>query len=176
MSQATEASEASSANDQMQTELELSANIQLQTEHANGQLNLTTTANGRIKLAKGHNKRQIELAKRQTKHAKGQIEHNNDNMSTSVEWQVKWQIVQAKKQIQQADEKYESIYWPKNLIEIIKKVMNVPCKTPHPPEFICELSEAAAAHNWEILKKCNNDLANPLIANENTPLGYRSEF
>ncbi len=72
--------------------------------------------------------------------------------------------------------KIESIYWPQKMIEIIKKVMNVLCKTPHPQEFVCELSEAAAAHKWEILKKCNNDLAKVLIANENTPLDYRSEF
>ncbi len=46
VSQMTEASEATSANVQLQTELELSANIRLQTEHANGKLNLITSADG----------------------------------------------------------------------------------------------------------------------------------
>jgi hypothetical protein len=57
------------------------------------------------------------------------------------------------------------------LIDIIKKVMNVPCKTPHLPEFIFELSEATAVHNWGILKQYNNDLGEALKANENSPLG-----
>jgi hypothetical protein len=62
------------------------------------------------------------------------------------------------------------------LVEIIKGVMNVPCKTPHPPEFIFELSKSAASHNLNILNKCSNDLGEALIANENSPLGYGSEF
>jgi hypothetical protein len=62
------------------------------------------------------------------------------------------------------------------LIEIIKKVMNVPCKTPHPLEFIFKLSESAASHNLEILKKYSNNLGKALKANENSSLGYGSEF
>jgi hypothetical protein len=55
--------------------------------------------------------------------------------------------------------------------------MNVPCKTPHPPEFIYKLSEAAAVHNHKIiLKKYNNNLGKAVKTNENTPLNYRSEF
>ncbi len=58
----------------------------------------------------------------------------------------------------------------------MKKVMNVPFKTPHPPEFIFKLSEAPVLHNGEILEKYNNNLGEALKANENTPLNYRSEF
>ena len=60
--QMTEASDASSANVQLQTEL---AYIQLDTEHANRQLNLTKSANREIELANRYAKRQTELAKRQ---------------------------------------------------------------------------------------------------------------
>jgi hypothetical protein len=56
-------------------------------------------------------------------------------------------------QIEQVDGKTKTIDWPNNLIDILKKVMTLPFKTPHPPEFIFELSEAAASHNQEILKK-----------------------
>ncbi len=138
MSQTTEASDASSANVQLQTELncQQTSNIQLQTEHADGQLNLTTSTNRQIELANGHTKRHIEPAKRQTEHANGQIEHNNKHTSIFVKWQFKWQIEQAKKQIEHADMQNESLDWPNILIDIIKKVMNVPCKTPQPPEFI----------------------------------------
>ncbi len=97
--QMTEASETSSANVQLQTKLELSANIQLQTEHADGQLNLTTSADGQIELADRHVERHIKLAKRKIEHANGQIECNNKHMLTFLEWQVEWQIEQAKKQI-----------------------------------------------------------------------------
>jgi hypothetical protein len=103
VSQTAELSEASSANVQLQTELELSAKIQFQTEHANEQLSLTTSTDAQIELANGNAKRHIELAKRQTEHADGQIERNNKHTSTFVEWQVEWQIEQAKKQIEQAD-------------------------------------------------------------------------
>jgi hypothetical protein len=175
LSQITEASEASSANVQLKTELELSANIQLQTEHANRQLNLTTSTNRQSELADRHTERHIELAKRKIEHANGQIERNDEHTPKFVKWQVEWQIGQAEKQFEQADGQTESIDWPINLIEIITKVMNSPCKTPHPPEFTFKLSEATASHNQEILKKYNNNLSEALKANENTFLGYRSE-
>jgi hypothetical protein len=178
VSQTTEASEASSANVQLQTELncQQTSNIQLQPEHADGQLNLTTSTNRQIELANGHTKKHIEPAKRQIEHANGQIEHNNKHMSIFVKWKFKWQKEQAKKQIEHANRQNESLDWPNNLIDIIKKVRNVPWKTPQPPEFIFLLSKAAAVHNREILKQYNNNLGKALKANENTPLGYGSEF
>jgi hypothetical protein len=54
--------------------------------------------------------------------------------------------------------------------------MNVPCKTPHPPEFIFELSELAALHDLNIFNKYSNDIGKALRANENSPLGYGSKF
>ena len=54
--------------------------------------------------------------------------------------------------------------------------MNVPCKTPHPRESFFKLSESAASHNLNILNKYSNDLGEALRANENSPLGYGSEF
>jgi hypothetical protein len=54
--------------------------------------------------------------------------------------------------------------WPNNLIEIIKKVINVPCNTPTAPELIFELSQTAASHNLDILLKYQNDLSKALEA------------
>ena len=131
-----------------------------QIEHANGQSERQIElaegqierADGQIELADYHAERQIELDERQIEHADGQIE------------------------LELSDEHSKSIDWPNNLVEIIKGVMNVPCKTPLPPEFIFELSESAASHNLNILNKYSNNLGEALRANENSPLGYGSEF
>jgi hypothetical protein len=72
---------------------------------------------------------QIELVERQIEHADRQIE------------------------LELSNEHSKSIDWPNNLVEIIKGVMSVPCKTLFPPEFIFELSESAASHNLNILNK-----------------------
>ena len=67
MGKLTEASEASSAN------------IQLETEHVDRQLIHTTSVNRQIELADRHAKRKIELDNRQNEHADGKIEQNNEH-------------------------------------------------------------------------------------------------
>jgi hypothetical protein len=67
---ASETSESSSTDIQLRTE---PANIQLQTEHADGQIIGITSAVGQIEHADGQSERQIELAKRQIEHADGKI-------------------------------------------------------------------------------------------------------
>jgi len=62
--------ESSSTDIQLRTE---PANIQLQTEHADGQIIGITSAVGQIEHADGQSERQIELAKRQIEHADGKI-------------------------------------------------------------------------------------------------------
>jgi hypothetical protein len=65
---------------------------------------------------------------------------------------------------------------PNNLIEIIKKIINVPCNTPTASKFIFELLQTAASHNLDVLLKHQNDLSKALEANKSSPLGYGSEF
>ena len=92
-----------------------------------GKLTWLTSAERRIKLTLNE------------QHADGPIEQNDKHFSSYVNWQVKW-LEQAEKRIELSNGHSKSINWPNNLVEIIKGVMNVPCKTPHPPEFIFELS------------------------------------
>ena len=119
-------------------------------------------------------KRQIEPTLNEH-HADRQIEQNDEHSPTYVDWQVEWQE-QAEKQIEHSDGQSKCIDLPNNLVEIVKGEMNILCKTSHPPEFIFELSESAALHNLEILNKYRNELSKALRANENSSLGYGSEF
>jgi hypothetical protein len=45
-----------------------------------------------------------------------------------------------------------------------------------PPRIYLQTTESAASHNLEILNKYRNELGKALRANENSPLGYGSEF
>ena len=54
-----------------------SANIQLQTEHVDGQIIDITSAVGQIEHSDGQSERQIELAEWQIEHSNGRIEHAN---------------------------------------------------------------------------------------------------
>ena len=188
------------ANGQPERKIELAEG---QIERADGQQIIDiTSADGQIEHADGQSERKIELAERQIEHADGQIEHANRQSERQIElaerqiertdgqieladYNAEWQIELVEKQIEHAvgqielelsNELSKSIDWPNNLVEIIKGVMNVPCKTPLPPEFIFELSESAASHNLNILNKYSNNLGEALRANENSPLGYGSEF
>ena len=188
------------ANGQPERKIELAEG---QIERADGQQIIDiTSADGQIEHADGQSERKIELAERQIEHADGQIEHANRQSERQIElaegqieradgqieladYHAKWQIELVEKQIEHADGQIElelsnehskSIDWPNNLVEIIKGVMNIPCKTPLPPEFIFELSESAASHNLNVLNKYSNNLGEALRANENSPLGYGSEF
>jgi hypothetical protein len=126
-----------------------------------------------IKKSVLKNERQIEATLNE-QHANGQIEQNDEH-SPTYDWQDEWQE-QAEKQIEHSDGQSKCIDWPNNLVEIIKGVMNIPCKAPHTPEFIFELSESAASHNLEILNKNSINLGEALRANENSSLGYGPEF
>jgi len=80
-SNTTKASEASSAYIQLLTE---PANIQLRTEHADGQITHTTSAKGRIEHANGQSKRIIEPMLND-QHVDGQIEHVNGQSERIIE-------------------------------------------------------------------------------------------
>ena len=156
------------ANGQSERKIELAEG---QIERADGQQIIDiTSADGQIEHADGQSERKIELAERQIEHADGQIEHANRQSERQIE------LAEGQIELELSNEHSKSIDWPNNLVEIIKGVMNVPCKTPLPPEFIFELSESAASHNLNILNKYSNNLGEALRANENSPLGYGSEF
>ena len=156
------------ANWQPERKIELAEG---QIERADGQQIIDiTSADGQIEHADGQSERKIELAERQIEHADGQIEHANRQSERQIE------LAEGQIELELSNEHSKSIDWPNNLVEIIKGVMNVPCKTPLPPEFIFELSESAASHNLNVLNKYSNNLGEALRANENSPLGYGSEF
>jgi hypothetical protein len=143
--------------------------VKRQTEHAERQ---TKQAEWQTE----HAKKQIEQAKRQTEHAARQTERATRQIE-HVEWHTNWHTNFHPFVCKQVDEHtLTRADWPNNLIEIIKKVINVPCNTPTAPEFIFELPQTAASHILDVLSKYQNDLSKALEANKSSPLGYGSEF
>ena len=67
-------------------------------------------------------------------------------------------------------------WFPSNLIAIINHILSVQPKTMSNPEFMFEMSSSAAQHNWIVLKKYNTNLETALLSQQNTQLGYGSEF
>ena len=151
-----------------------SANTQLQTEHANGQIKLTFSADGQTELIDGHTKRQTE----QMNIANGQIKPSaNTQLQTEhADGSIKFADGQTELDVghKQVDEHTSD--WSDNLIKIIKNIINVPCKTPAAQKLSFELLTMAASHNLAILLKYNNGLNKELEANKNSLLGYGSEF
>ena len=116
------------ANWQPERKIELAEG---QIERADGQQIIDiTSADGQIEHADGQSERKIELAERQIEHADGQIEHANRQSERQIE------LAEGQIELELSNEHSKSIDWPNNLVEIIKGVMNVPCKTPLPREFI----------------------------------------
>jgi hypothetical protein len=70
----------------------------------------------------------------------------------------------------------QNIYWPDNMISCIKQVLGTPCNTPSAPEFRFELSEEAAKHNLEVLRKYDYNIGPALKAQKDSPLGPGKEF
>ncbi len=140
-----------------------------QTEHAEKQIELAERQTDHAARQTEQAERQSELAARQTEHATRQIEH----VELHNNWHTDFQPF-VRKQVNEHTLTHAD--WPNNLIEIIKKVINVPCNTPTAPEFIFELSQTAASHNLDVLSKNQNDLSKALEANKSSPFGYGSEF
>jgi len=65
---------------------------------------------------------------------------------------------------------------PPNFIQKIKKIMEDNPKPLSPSPFKYELSNEAAVHNSNILRKYNYDLTRVIAAHPNTELSYGSEF
>jgi hypothetical protein len=143
--------------------------VKKQTEHAERQ---TKQAERQTE----HAKKQIEQAERQTEHAARQTERAARQIE-HVEWHTNWHTdFQPFVHKQVNEHTLTCSDWPNNLIEIIKKVINVPCNTPTAPKFIFKLLQTAASHNLDVLSKYQNDLSKALEANKSSPLGYGSEF
>jgi hypothetical protein len=62
------------------------------------------------------------------------------------------------------------------LPSLIAAILAHPVPTPNPTAFQFHQTPAAAAHNARILRRHNNDLAQAIIADGNSPLQYGSEF
>ncbi len=143
--------------------------IERQTEHAERQ---TEQAERQTE----HAKKQIEQAERQTEHAKRQTEHATRQIEHAT-WHTNWHTNFQPFVCKQVDEHILTLAdWANYLVEIIKKIINVPCNTPTAPKFIFELLQTAASHNLDVLSKYQNDISKALEANKSSPLGYGSEF
>jgi hypothetical protein len=67
--------------------------------------------------------------------------------------------------------------WPTNLIEIIRAIKQIPPRQPSRQEFSFELSDEAAEKNFLILmRKYGGCLSDALAAQEDSMVGYGSEF
>ena len=70
----------------------------------------------------------------------------------------------------------QGCWYPTNLIQIIKHIINQPSRKMETPEFRFEMTESAAKANWKILEKYNLSLEDALRENKNSQLGPGSEF
>ncbi len=78
--------------------------------------------------------------------------------------------------ISSTDPVYSTACWyPTNLLEVIRKILNTDCEKMHPVEFKFEYTKEAAEHNWNVLSKYEN-LGKAIDANNNSQLSYGSEF
>ncbi len=164
--------------------------IKGQTEHAARQIEHAERQMECIKRQNEHAERQTEQAERQTEHAKKQIEQSERQTDHAarqteraarqiehVKWHTYWHINFQPFVCKQVDEHTLTCAdWPNNLIDIIKKVINVPCSTLRALEFIFKLSKTAASHNLDVQWKYQNDPSKALEANKSSPLSYGSEF
>jgi hypothetical protein len=69
-----------------------------------------------------------------------------------------------------------TFFLPPNPLTIIKSIINVPCATPSPPLFKFNLNLEAAHRNYLVMRKFNNNIEQTLNAQQDSPLGYGSEF
>jgi len=67
--------------------------------------------------------------------------------------------------------------WPSDLISILRRIAELPCRQPSKPLFTFEFNLEAANKNFILLKrKFGGDLLEALLAQSDSPLGYGSEF
>ena len=67
--------------------------------------------------------------------------------------------------------------WPSDLISILQRIAELPCRQPSKPLFAFEFNLEAANKNFILLKrKFGGDLSEALLAQSDSPLGYGSEF
>ena len=67
--------------------------------------------------------------------------------------------------------------WPSDLISILRRIAELPCRQPSKPLFAFEFNLEAANKNYIVLKhKFGGDLSEALLAQSDSPLGYGSEF
>ena len=70
----------------------------------------------------------------------------------------------------------DTCWFPLNMIEIIKHILSSPTKQMKAPEFIFDMSSSAANQNWKTLEKYDLNLDLALSNQQNSQLGYGSEF
>ena len=66
--------------------------------------------------------------------------------------------------------------WPSNLIQIIKSILATNLPQPETPEFVFELTREAALKNFCILLRHKMDLGAAIEHQQQSPIGYGSEF
>ena len=71
----------------------------------------------------------------------------------------------------------EANVWPKDLMKLVKQVIELPIRKPDKPEFVFELTTEAAERNFLLLmKRYGGRLDLALKAQQDSPLGMGSEF
>ena len=66
--------------------------------------------------------------------------------------------------------------WPKNMMSIIKSIVESHSPCPEKPLFEFEMTSEAAEKNFLVLKRFNFDVKAALAAQAKSPMGYGSEF
>jgi hypothetical protein len=66
--------------------------------------------------------------------------------------------------------------FPPDLISIIRDITELVCPRPQQPEFFFKLTPEAAKKNVLVLKRHNMNLGLAIAAQQDSPLGYGSEF
>jgi hypothetical protein len=67
-------------------------------------------------------------------------------------------------------------YWPNEIIPIIKSILSTITPSHKPSLFTFDLSLVAAYKNYFIMRSFDNNLGKALKAQQDSPLGYGSEF
>jgi hypothetical protein len=67
-------------------------------------------------------------------------------------------------------------FWPQNLLDIIKLIVNLTSACPEKPLFNFIFNNKAAEKNYLVLKRLDFDISRAIKAQSLLPLGYGSEF
>ncbi len=72
---------------------------------------------------------------------------------------------------------HSQVHWPVNMISIVNKIIHTNLPAPAKPEFVFHLTRKAALRNLCVLmNRYHGDIGLAIANNQDSPLGYGSEF